>query len=439
MSVSREQLIEELRSREYREAYAESFLNHRLTTQIRVIRDQRGWTQKDLAKRIGKHQPGLSRIEDSQYGKWNAATLREVAAALDTWLDVRLESYGKLPEEALAVSPEALQRPTFAEDQVFWTPPRAEELLREYPDSGPTGDLRGKLLPWLEDRRWHPEPLTDWLQGRGLVSFGHEDEPYRWFLRAVPADNPRYAWHRLKLASRVAKVIDDKPDIQTPGPRPEEFLSNLFLLAGGLDSPDLLAEPLYGVYRRLRRGAVQMEPAVRDCLLAALTRNQKDLRLYEVWVRMLETGAHDVLPGNEYAGFEGIKWLPPRPAPLDEIAYAIKLLERLWWKRGYEITVAQLVSLLSDVRQLYGEEAAGGLQDAAYKAGWNQAALTAWRKAFSPETDPAELFSFQDPVEIRFRASTLLATFELEPQKPDVGDILHQQLLDRMLTVEAAP
>lgn len=59
MSVSREQLIEELRSsREYREAYAESYLNHTLAAQIRLIREQRGLSQKELAVKIGKHSPG---------------------------------------------------------------------------------------------------------------------------------------------------------------------------------------------------------------------------------------------------------------------------------------------------------------------------------------------------------------------------------------------
>ncbi|MGD0200426.1 MAG: helix-turn-helix transcriptional regulator [Bryobacteraceae bacterium] len=412
-------MIDELRSsREYREAYAESFLNQVLTAQIRVIREQRGFKQKELAAKVGKHQPGWSRIEDSGYGKWNVSTLREVAAALDTWLRVSLEPYGKLVDEALSLSPDALKQPSFDEDPAFLRPPRAVDLLREEQDSGPVGELRRQLLPWLEESKWRPEPLIDWLQGRNLISFGHEDEPYRWFLRALPAGDAKWSWHRLELARRLAKILEDQPDVQKPGRRPSELLSSLFLLAAGLDCPDLLADPLYAVYGRLRRGTAELDDVVRDCLLAALTRNQKDLRLYEVWLRMMETGKHDVLPGNEYAGFEGVTWLPPRPDfrdTLEEVAYAIKLLEQLWWKtEGYDEAVERLRRTLLDFRQRYSkqQDLAGMLLDAASRTGWTQAALYAWHVAFSSGTD--DLLAVLDFSEFRFRATNLTGMLECD-------------------------
>ena len=376
MSVSKEQLIEELRSsREYREAYAESFLNHTLTAQIRVIREQRGLSQKELAVKIDKHQPGLSRIEDSNYGKWNVATLRQVAGALDTWLQVSLEPYGKLVDAALEVSPESLRRPTFEEDPVFVKPPKAEELLREEKVEGPTAELRRKLLPWLEERKWSPQALIDWLQGRHLVSFRHEDEPYRWFLRALPSGESKWEWHRNELARRLAKMIEEEPDVQKPGPRPDEFLSNLFLLAAGFVAPELFAEPLYDVYRRLRRGSVELEVGIKDCLLAALTHNQKDLRLYEVWLQMMETGKHDILPGNEYAGFEGFKWLPPRPN-FREIAWGIKLMEP---SRPNLEAVDGLAGLMGTVvTEVASSNGLMGLLEGSFSAGWGDASVAAW-------------------------------------------------------------
>jgi transcriptional regulator with XRE-family HTH domain len=376
MSVSREQLIEELRSsREYREAYAESHLNHTLAAQIRLIREQRGLSQKELAVKIGKHQPGLSRIEDSNYGKWNVATLRQVAGALDTCLQVSLEPYGKLVDAALELSPESLKRPTFEEDPVFVKPPRAEELLREEKGEGPTAELRRKLLPWLEEGKWSPQPLIDWLQGRHLVSYRHEDEPYRWFLRALPSDESKWDWHRNELARRIGKMIEEEPDVQRPGPRPDEFLSNLFLLAAGLDSPDLFAEPLFGVYRRLRRGSVKLEVGVRDCLLAALTRNQKDLRLYEVWLQMMETGKHNILPGNRSAGFEGFKWLSPRP-DFQEFPWVIKLMEPV---RPNLDAVDELAGLMgSIVTEFASSNGLIGLLGGGFSAGWGDASVAAW-------------------------------------------------------------
>jgi transcriptional regulator with XRE-family HTH domain len=416
MSVSREQLIEELRSsREYREAYAESHLNDTLTAQIRLIREQRGLSQKELAVKIGKHQPGLSRIEDSNYGKWNVATLRQVAGALDTCLQVSLEPYGKLVDAALDLSPQSLKRPTFEEDPIFAKPPRAEELLREEIVEGPTAELRRKLLPWLEESKWSPQPLIDWLQGRRLVSFGHEDEPYRWFLRALPSGESKWDWHRNELARRLARMIEEKPDVQKPGPRPDEFLSNLFLLAAGLDSPDVFAEPLFGVYQRLRSGSVKLEVGVRDCLLAALTRNQKDPRLYEVWLQMIRTRKHDILPGNEYAGFEGLTWLPPRPNFL-EIARGIKLLEQLWKPWSDADAGPRLQHLLTDIGKLShnGHDVPGALLDAAEKTGWMQWALEAWDGAFSAGKELIQSASEINQSEGRFLAGALSGTLEVE-------------------------
>jgi transcriptional regulator with XRE-family HTH domain len=413
MSVSREQLIEELRaSREYREAYAEGYLNHSLTAQIRLVREQRGLSQKELAAKIGKHQPGLSRVEDSNYGRWNVATLRQVAGALDTWLQVSLEPYGKLVDAALNVSPEALKRPTFEEDPVFARPPRAEDLLRHDKGEGPTAELRRKLLPWLEKGKWSPAPVIDWLQGRDLASLGHEDEPYRWFLRALPKEEPKWDWHRAELTRRLARMIAEEPDVHRPGRRPDEFLSNLFLLTAGLDSPDLLAEPLYDVYRRLRRGSAKLEVGVKDCLLAALTRNQKDLRLYEVWLQMIETGKHDVLPGDEYAGFEGFKRLSPRPS-LEDIAHAIKLLERHWRAWADVGKVTRLRDLLAGIDRLnHDGRDARALLDCGLKAGWMQGALEAWGQAFPSGAEV--IVALGDSNDRRVFAGALAGTLEVQ-------------------------
>jgi transcriptional regulator with XRE-family HTH domain len=435
MSVSKDKLIEELRSsREYRESYAESFLNNSLTAQIRLIRDQRGLSQKDLAANIGKHQPGLSRIEDSNYGKWNVATLRQVASALDTWLKVSLEPYGKLVDAALDLSPDTLQRPTFEQDPVFAKRLTSAELLREEKTEGPIAELRRKLLPWLEESRWSPQRPIDWLQGRDLISYRHDDEPYRWFLRALPGDDPKFSWYRNEMVLRLAEMIEKGPEMPKSAPRPEEFLSNLFLLAAGLESPADFADPLYGVYRRLKRGALSWknDDSVKDCLLAALTRNQRDARLYEMWLQMMETGRHDVLPGNEYAGFEGFKLLSPRPG-IEEHALAIKLLEQLWKAWRDQDAVARLKQIMIGIGQQghYGPGIADALLEAAFTAGWMQGALEALNAAFP--TTPTELIkSALDPSERRFRASVKSSTLEIVSRREALGveaekDIIREQ------------
>src|SRR2546423_6930730 len=83
-----EELIEQLRDKEYREAYADDFLDAYIAAQIRTIREQRKMTQEDLADLIGTKQAGISRIENVNYSSWNIRTLKKIAYALGGRLHV---------------------------------------------------------------------------------------------------------------------------------------------------------------------------------------------------------------------------------------------------------------------------------------------------------------------------------------------------------------
>jgi transcriptional regulator with XRE-family HTH domain len=112
----------EFQDKEYREAYADSFLDSFVATQIQVIREQRGVTQEQLAEAIGTKQSGISRIEDVNYSAWNIATLRKIAFALGCRLKVSLETFGSLVDEAQSFGEENLRRPSFENDPVFKQP-----------------------------------------------------------------------------------------------------------------------------------------------------------------------------------------------------------------------------------------------------------------------------------------------------------------------------
>ncbi len=122
MSESRNELKKEFQDKEYREAYAEDFLNTSSATQIVVLREQRGLTQEQLAQKIGTHQAGISRIENVNYSAWNIRTLKKIAFALDVRLKVSFETFGSLLDEAEAFSRESLQRPFFEKDPAFQSP-----------------------------------------------------------------------------------------------------------------------------------------------------------------------------------------------------------------------------------------------------------------------------------------------------------------------------
>ncbi|MBI1786384.1 MAG: XRE family transcriptional regulator [Acidobacteria bacterium] len=305
MSEFSERLAKDFQDREYREVYAEDFLNTSLATQISVIREQRGLTQKQLAEKIGTQQAGVSRVENVNYAAWNINTLRKIAYALGARLKVSIETYRTLVEEAEEFCRETLQRPAFEDDPFFRATPTAAGRFED----SPTGWMSRILVPWLEQEIWRTGDLVDWFQGYGLPVTGEEEYPFRWILRSLPLGAERNKY-KTTLAARLASLLDERPDVDPPGRRPDDVLYNLFMLCAGLDSPDQLAEPLCAVYERLRKGEIRLNDELRDALRAALARNQIDNRLRPVWERMITHGRDDNLLGNEYEGFAGVRRMP---------------------------------------------------------------------------------------------------------------------------------
>lgn len=115
----REELGRQFTDKEYRDAYAEDFLNTKIAAQLRAIREQRKLTQKDLAEKIGTKQPGVARLEDVNYASWNITTLKKIASALDVRLNVSFETFGSLLDEDESFSRQWLQREEFADDSAF--------------------------------------------------------------------------------------------------------------------------------------------------------------------------------------------------------------------------------------------------------------------------------------------------------------------------------
>ena len=111
--------IEEFQDKEYREAYADEFLNTYVASQIRVIREERGMTQKQLAEAIGTHQAGISRIENVSYSGWSINTLKKLAHAFDCRLYISFETYASLFTSKANFKREALRRLGFKDDPMF--------------------------------------------------------------------------------------------------------------------------------------------------------------------------------------------------------------------------------------------------------------------------------------------------------------------------------
>ena len=109
-------LRQRLRDREYREAYGDALLSSSIALQIKALREQRGWTQAELARRAGKKQSWISTMENPDYSRWSIKSLRELASAFDLALVVRFENWGKLLGSLGKVTRKNLERPSFDDD-----------------------------------------------------------------------------------------------------------------------------------------------------------------------------------------------------------------------------------------------------------------------------------------------------------------------------------
>jgi transcriptional regulator with XRE-family HTH domain len=159
-----ESLRHELRDPEYSEVYAESFLDSLIATQIKVLREQSGLSQQDLAEKIGTRQSVLSRIENINYSKWNVTTLKKLARAFRVRLKVSFETYGSLIMDVQAFSREGLQR----------TPRELDPVLL------------GESTPWVHRATpWH----GDKRGGRKRKKCVRLDYPKPWVLEKMPDED----------------------------------------------------------------------------------------------------------------------------------------------------------------------------------------------------------------------------------------------------------
>lgn len=84
-------LSKKLRNKEYREAFFEEWANDEVADQIRRLRTIRKLRQIDVATETGMRQSAVSRLEQSQYSRWNFTTLLRIAQALDARVRVTFE------------------------------------------------------------------------------------------------------------------------------------------------------------------------------------------------------------------------------------------------------------------------------------------------------------------------------------------------------------
>jgi transcriptional regulator with XRE-family HTH domain len=119
MSKTFDRMRQSFPNKDYRHTYANGLVDSKLATQLKVLREQRGWTQAQLAEKCGMQQARISVLEDVNYASWSISTLRRIGKAFDLWLDVEWKEFGELPRTWQNMSRETLERESFDDDPVF--------------------------------------------------------------------------------------------------------------------------------------------------------------------------------------------------------------------------------------------------------------------------------------------------------------------------------
>jgi transcriptional regulator with XRE-family HTH domain len=112
-------LIEDFKDKTVRDVYCDEFSNATIATQIKVLREQRGLTQTQLAELSGMKQSRIATMEDINYSSWTIGTLRKLAKAFDVTLSVRFESFGEKLKQIESFSRKSLERPSFDNDPII--------------------------------------------------------------------------------------------------------------------------------------------------------------------------------------------------------------------------------------------------------------------------------------------------------------------------------
>ena len=116
VSKSMESTFHRLTNKRSRDAYVEAELVNGIASQIRILRQQRGWSQKDLAEKINTSQGVISRLEDPSYGRFSLKSLLQLAAIFDVALIARFLPFSQAIPAIWDTRAESLEAESFEDD-----------------------------------------------------------------------------------------------------------------------------------------------------------------------------------------------------------------------------------------------------------------------------------------------------------------------------------
>jgi transcriptional regulator with XRE-family HTH domain len=150
--------LRELEDDDFRNGFVADHLRMRIALLIRALREQRGWSQAELGRRLGKPQSVISRLEDPDYGKVTLQTLFEVAAAFGLPLFIDMPNWDEWFRLMEDMSRRNLQRDEFDFERLTKAPERRgilTPLLAESIGNRPATEMASSLDPGSPVPLWH--------------------------------------------------------------------------------------------------------------------------------------------------------------------------------------------------------------------------------------------------------------------------------------------
>lgn len=153
-------LLEQLKEKEFRDAFVTQHISTGIPFQIRVLRESRNWSQQRLGDEAGMVQTAVSRLEDVNYGRFTLSTLQRLASAFDVALLVKFVPFSKFLKETEDLSLEALSASSFEEevDNILRLPDFRENFSASTPVVSDSIDTSGgtRIIEF-------PSPKLDFL------------------------------------------------------------------------------------------------------------------------------------------------------------------------------------------------------------------------------------------------------------------------------------
>jgi len=107
-----------MRDKPYRDTFVAAHLSTNIAAQIQTIREQRGWTKKQLAQKAGMAPSRITVMEDPSYENFTLTTLKRLASAFDVALIARFTPFSDLVDWVAELSPEKLETHEFERDSL---------------------------------------------------------------------------------------------------------------------------------------------------------------------------------------------------------------------------------------------------------------------------------------------------------------------------------